>query len=60
LGQLWELYLFSIFDVVREILGEELPPEDILSNWYLPLLHDGLHADPLVLSLTREHVHHKR
>ena len=56
LSQLQELHLFSIFDAVREVLREKLSPKDLPSNWFLPLLHDGLHTDPLVLSLTHEHV----
>ena len=59
LSQLQELHLFSIFDTAREVLGEKLCPKDLPSNWFLPLLHDGLHTDPPVLSLTREHVHRK-
>jgi len=57
LSQLQKFHLFSILDVVREVLREKLPPKDIPSNWFLSLLHDGLHTDPLVFSLTREHVH---
>jgi len=57
LSQLQKFHLFSIFDAIREVLREKLSLKDIPSNWFLPLLHDGLRTDPPVFNLTRKHVH---
>ena len=57
LSQLEELYFLGVPHAIREVLGEEFPPEGFPSNGFLPFLHDWFHVDPLMLRLSRRHMH---
>jgi len=59
LSELEELYFFGIPHTIREILIEEFPPECLLRHWFLPLFHDGFHADPPMLRFPDEHVYYE-
>ena len=59
LSELEELHLLTISDTIGKVLGEESPPEGLPSHMLSSLLHDGRHANPLVLSLSGEHIDYK-
>jgi len=60
LGQLEELHLLGVPDVVWEVLSEKSLSESLPRHWLIPLLQDGFGADPPMLRLPREHVHGER
>ena len=57
LGQLEEFHLLGISNVVWEIFREEFPPKGLPRHRLASLFHHGICADPLVLSLSGEHVY---
>jgi len=59
LVQLEEFHLLGILNIVREIFREEFPSKGFLRHRLASLLHDEFCADPLVLSLSGEHVHYE-